>query len=243
MSNTSSSSLVSSGLAALLLAAGIGAAGYAVSEGLQRFSMADRTVTVKGLAEKAVESDYAIWLLSFRRAGNDFGGVQETLKTDRQGVIAFLKSHGFSDSEIEIKPLKVQDLLTREYAQDNVPFRYNGNGQVWVKTERVKNVEKTALALDPLIQSGVQLEGDVSVPRYQLRGFNDVKAQLLSEATKNAKEQASKFAAEAGASLGQLKNANQGVIRMAGDDGSESDDGSSRVKRLRVVSTFEYTLK
>jgi len=249
MSNTpaTSSSLSASPLAALLLAIGIaagtGAAGYAVSEGLQRFRMADRTVTVKGLAEKAVDSDYAIWMLSFRRAGNDFNGVQEALKADRQGVIDFLKSHGFSDEEIEIKPLKLQDLLARDYAQNNLPFRYNGEGRVLVKTARVTVVEKTALGLDPLNQAGIQLDGDASVPKYQLRGFNDIKGVLLSDATKNAKEQASKFASEAGASLGELKNANQGVIRMSGDDGNDFDDGSSRVKRLRVVSTFEYTLK
>lgn len=241
MSETSQSSL--SVLAALLLAVGVGAAGVAVSHGLLGFRMDDRTVTVKGLAEKTVESDFAVWMLSFKRAGSEFAGVQQSLQADRQSVVAFLKAHGFSDDEIEIKPLKVQDLLARDYAQQNLPFRYNGSGEVLVKSKRVKEIEKTALALDPLVQTGLQLEGDVSVPRYQLRGLNDIKGSLLSEATKNAKEQARKFAAEAGAELGQLKNANQGVINMSGDDGGEGDDGSSRVKRLRVVSTFEYTLK
>ena len=64
-----------------------------------------------------------------------------------------------------------------------------------------------------------------------------------AEATRNAKDQASKFAAEAGATLGPLKNANQGAIRISGDDGNDFDDGSSRIKRLRVVSTFEYELR
>lgn len=241
MSETSQSSL--SVLAALLLAVGVGAAGVAVSHGLQGFRMDDRTVTVKGLAEKTVESDFAVWMLSFKRAGSEFAGVQQSLQADRQSVVAFLKAHGFSDAEIEVKPLKVEDLLARDYAQQNLPFRYNGSGQVLVKSKRVKEIEKTALALDPLVQTGLQLEGDASVPRFQLRGLNDIKPGLLSEATRNAKEQARKFAAEAGAELGQLKNANQGVINMSGDDGGEGDDGSSRVKRLRVVSTFEYTLK
>jgi hypothetical protein len=115
----------------------------------------------------------------------------------------------------------------------------------WVKSTRVKEVEKAALAVDPLIQAGIQLggEGGFGGPRYQLRGFNDIKAPLLAEATRNAKDQAVKFAAEAGATLGALKNANQGAIRISGDDGSDADDTSSRVKRLRVVSTFEYELK
>ena len=48
--------------------------------------------------------------------------------------------------------------------------------------------------------------------------------------------------ADAGAELGRLKTANQGVIQIFGDSGGDYDDSSSRVKRLRVVSTFEYEL-
>lgn len=233
-------------LTALLVAGGVAAAGLFVSGGLERFRMADRSISVKGLAEKDVESDFAIWTLNFRRAGNEFAGVQQALAGDRDKVRAFLKAQGFQVAEIEAKPLSVQDLLARDYAQGNVPFRFNGSGRIVVKSARVAEVEKAALALDPLIQAGVQLGGEgegVAGPSYQLRGFNDVKAPLLAEATKNAREQAQKFAAEAGATLGPLKSANQGVIRISGDDGQDFDDGSSRTKRLRVVSSFEYELR
>ena len=233
-------------LTALLVAGGVAAAGLFVSGGLERFRMADRSISVKGLAEKDVESDFAIWTLSFRRAGNEFGTVQQALAADREKVLAFLKGRGFTDTELEARPLQVQDLMARDYAQGNVPFRFNGSGQVLVKTSRVADVASAALAVDPLIQGGIQLGGDgegASGPRYQLRGFNDIKAPLLAEATRNAREQADKFAAEAGASLGPLKNANQGAIRITGTDGNDFDDGSSRSKRLRVVSTFEYELR
>ena len=234
-------------LTGLLVALGIAAAGFFVSGGLERFRMSDRSVTVKGLAEKEVESDFAIWTLSFRRAGNEFASVQQALSGDRDKVLAFLKARGFTEAEVEARPLQVQDLFAREYAQGNQPFRFNGTGQVLVKSARVAEVEKAALAVDPLSQAGVQLgsegEGGRTGPRYQLRGFNDAKAPLLAEATRNAREQADKFAAEAGAQLGPLKNANQGVIRITGDDGNDFDDGSSRTKRLRVVSTFEYELR
>ena len=231
--------------AAVLMAIGVAAAGFFVSLGLERFRMADRSVTVKGLAEKDVESDFAVWTLAFRRAGAEFNGVQQALVGDREKVLTYLRERGFTAEEMQARPLQVQDLLAREYAQGNVPFRFNGTGQVLVRTSRVAEVENAALALDPLIQAGVQLgsEGQASGPRYQLRGFNDAKAPLLAEATRNAREQAEKFAADAGAKLGPLKSANQGVIRITGDDGNDFDDGSSPGKRLRVVSTFEYELR
>lgn len=233
-------------VAAFVVGAGVAASGLFVGGGLERFRMADRSIAVKGLAEQDVEADFAVWTLGFRRAGNEFGAVQQALSADREKVLAFLKSRGFKDEEMESRPVLVQDLLARDYAQGNVAFRFNGAGQVVVRSPRVPDVAQAALALDPLIQAGVQIGGEgegPSGPRYQLRGFNDIKAPLLAQATRNAREQAEKFAAEAGAKLGPLKNANQGAIRITGDDGSDYDDGSSRVKRLRVVSSFEYELR
>lgn len=129
-------------------------------------------------------------------------------------------------------------------AQD-VALRFNGQGQVVVKTERVEAVAQAANAVDPLILAGVQLDTEANGqvgPRYQLRGFNELKPVLLEQATGNAREQATRFAADAGATLGQLKNANQGVIRVIDDDGSDMETGRTIGKRLRVVSTFEYAL-
>jgi hypothetical protein len=232
-------------LAAAVLALGFAAGGVGVGKGLERFRTADRSVTVKGLAEKDVEADYAVWPLGFRRAGSDFGVVQRALAEDRDRVVTFLKGQGFVDAEIEVRPLQVLDLYAREYGGGNQPLRFQGVGQVLVKSAMPTAVEAAALAVDPLIQAGVQIAGandGPAGPRYQLRGFNEVKAPLLAEATRNAREQAQKFAAEAGATLGTLRSANQGVIQIGGGGREGFDDGSARLKRLRVVSTFTYAL-
>jgi hypothetical protein len=238
-------SLASRWVPALLLALAVALAGVAVSRGLERFRMADRSVTVKGLAEKDVPSDFATWDLYFRRAGNDFGEVQRLLAADREKVVAFLRQRGFTSEEIEVRPLQVQDAFAREYGAEQRALRFQGAGQVIVSSARPAEVAAAALAADPLIQAGVQLgagpDGQ-SGPRYQLRGFNEIKAPLLAEATRNAREQAQKFAAEAGAALGPLRNANQGVIQIGSAEGHGGDDSGARIKRLRVVSTFEYAL-
>ncbi len=232
---------------ALILALGVAAGGFWIGQGVERFRTGDRTVTIKGLAEQAVKSDYAVWTLSFRRGGNDFGNLQQTLAADREQVIAFLKGQGFKDDELDVRPLQVQDLFARDFAQGGVPLRFNGQGRVDVKTARVDAVAAAANKVDPLIKAGVQLTGEgegASGPRYLLRGFNELKPKLLTAATENAREQATRFTQEAGATLGALKSANQGVIRVLDDDGSDMDSSGQTIgKRLRVVSTFEYSLK
>lgn len=229
-------------IAALLIAVGIASAGWFVSQGLERLRMADRSVVIKGLAEQDVESDYATWSLTFRRAAGNFMEVQKTLAADREKVLSFLSDAGFTAEEIEVRPLLVRDAFSAEYANANQPFRYTGTGVVLVSTTRIDRVESAALATDPLTSQGVVLDTG-NGPRYELRAFNEAKGPLLAEATRNAREQAQAFAADAGARLGPLRNANQGVIQIIGSASQGWDDGTSRSKRLRVVSTFEYELR
>ncbi len=234
-------------LPAILIAAGVGVGGWFVGQGLEGFRQAERFITIKGLAEQDVKSDFAIWTLSFRRAGADYQTVRAELTSDREAVAAFLRGQGFTDQEIELRPLRITDLMAREYGQQDVALRYTGEGSVLVRSARVDLVARASNAVDPLITQGVPLsqEGPMGgAPRYFLRGFNEVKPQLLEAAVSNAREQAEQFAADAGAMLGGLRRANQGAIQILDDDGSDGfSSGLTIGKRLRVVSTFEYLLK
>ena len=227
---------------ALIVALGLAAAGLLLAQGMERFRMADRSIVIKGLAEQTVDSDYASWGLTVRRAANSFAEVQKALVRDREQVVAFLQAQGFTAEELEIRPLVVRDAFSREYASANTPTRYNGEATVIVKTARIDTVQKAALATDPLIAAGVQLDAGAG-PEYELRAFNDVKGDLLTAATDSARSQAERFAMEAGATLGPLKAANQGVIQISGVGGNRFDSRTSREKRLRVVSTFTYFLE
>lgn len=229
-------------MAAIVLALGMATAGLLVGQGVEHFRMADRSIVIKGLAEQTVDSDYASWGLTVRRAGNSFSEVQQALVADRDQVVAFLQAQGFESDEVEIRPLAVRDAYSREYASADTPTRYTGEATVIVKSARVDAVQKAALATDPLIMAGVQLDAG-NGPEYELQAFNDVKGALLKAATDSARTQAERFAAEAGATLGGLKAANQGVIQISGIGGNRFDSSTSRDKRLRVVSTFTYYLK
>ena len=67
---------------AVIIAIVLAVAGGRLAEGIERFRMEDRVITVKGLAEQDVESDFATWNIVFRRAANSFGEVQRSLAVD-----------------------------------------------------------------------------------------------------------------------------------------------------------------
>ncbi len=227
---------------ALVLAISLVVAAAIMGQGLQQFRMSDRSIVIKGLAEQTVDSDFATWDLNVRRAGDSFAAVQQALAADRDRVVAFLRERGFGEEELEVRPLVVVDAYSREYASANSPTRYSGSGLVVVKSSRVDAVQAAALATDPLVAAGVQLDAGTG-PQYELRALNAAKGPLLQAAVESAKAQAASFAEQAGADLGALKSANQGVIQISGVGGNPYDSGTSREKRLRVVSTFTYYLK
>jgi uncharacterized protein len=93
-----------SALSALIIGAclliGLVVAGYFIGRGTARFKSDARTVTVKGLVEKEVRADEAIWTLSLRRASEDLKDAHAKISADRDAVLAFLQKQGFKENEI-----------------------------------------------------------------------------------------------------------------------------------------------
>lgn len=232
---------------------GLALAGFFVGRGVERLRAAVRTVTVKGLVEKEVRADQAIWTLSLRRAGRDLEEARAKIGADRDAALAFLEKQGFSDAEIERSPVRTIDKQAREYGQPQGPdpMRWILTTALVVKTSKVDQVRSAIGSADELLKAGVVLDageggGGAANPRYVVTGFNDLRPQLLAEATKNARAMAQQFAADSGARVGGIRSANQGQIQIFGSDGNDESGPfsptSTPVKKIRVVSTFEFAL-
>jgi hypothetical protein len=230
---------------------GLGLAGYAVGEGLRHQGEATRTVTVKGLVEQEVKADRALWSLNFRRAGAEPETVQRQLEADRSATVEFLHAQGFVADEISRQPIRTVDKLAREYGEtgDVGAFRYVATSAVLVDTKQVDRVTQALGRTETLLSAGVLLDGDAAGganPRYLLGNFNALRPSLLAAATKNARETAQQFAADASTQVGRIRDANQGAIQIFGSDGNNESSPysptSTPVKTIRVVSTFEFEL-
>jgi hypothetical protein len=234
------------------LVIGLAAGGWFVGKGMARFKSDTRTVTVKGLVEREVKADQAVWTLGLRRAGDGLPETHQRISADRDAALAFLKKQGFADAEIERQPTRTLDKLAREYGgQQNERFRYVVTTAVVVKTSNVDLVRTAAGATEELLKAGVILdagnEGGPANPRFVVSKFNDLRPQLLADATKNARAIAQQFAADSGATVGAIRSANQGNIQIFGTDGNDESAPfsatSTAAKKIRVVSTFEFELK
>ncbi|MBM4116297.1 SIMPL domain-containing protein [bacterium] len=237
---------------ALGLVVGLALAGRFIGGGVARFRSETRTVTVKGLVEKEVKADQATWTLYFRRAGADLKEAHARISADREAAVAFLVAQGFPSEAISRQGTRIIDKLAREYGENQAGdrFRYVLTSSVQVTTPDVDRIAKAVGATESLVASGVVLDGEqggFANPRYAVTAFGALRPQLLAEATANARETARQFAADAGAAVGRIRTANQGAIQIFGSDGNDESapysPTSTPLKKIRVVSTFEFELR
>jgi hypothetical protein len=141
----------------------------------------------------------------------------------------------------------VEDKLAHAYSNGglNGP-RYILTETLLVKTGEVDKLAETARNSGDLLKEGVVFanEGMSAGPAFQFTKLNDLKGELLTEATQRAREAADKFARESGAKVGAIQNANQGVIEVnPAVDIPDSPPDRQIDKKVRVVTTITYFLK
>jgi hypothetical protein len=72
---------------------------------------------------------------------------------------------------------------------------------------------------------------------YIFTRLNEIKPEMIEEATRKAREVAEKFAMDSQSTLGKIKRASQGQFSI-----SDRDKNNPHIKKVRVVSTVEYYL-
>lgn len=227
--------------AALLLAAGIGFAGWSVKKGLETFRMEDRVVSVKGLSERDVEADLAIWTLSTTSTANELSTVITQTENNKKIILAFLEHTDFTKEEIEISPVQSQDLLAQAYRPENIDQgRYIVTQNINIRTSDMAKMEKALANAGTLLQQGVTLS-NTQPPVYMFTKLNDIKPAMLAEAIKNARTSAEEFARDSGENVGGIKMAYQGVFQILPRDPVQYvSEQNQRYKTVRVVSTVDF---
>lgn len=231
---------------ALLLGIGVAAGGWFVGQGFAAGRTADRHVTVKGLAEREVRSDLALWPLRFVATGNDLAAVERQIAIDGQKVRSFLADHELPADAVEVSRLEVTDLLAQAWRQGPVDERFIVAQTLMVRTGRVELVEAANQAIAELIGQGVVLSNDggpSSTPVYLFTGLNEIKPAMIAAATRNARAAAGQFAADAGSRLAGILRANQGLFQILPRDQAPGVSAEQQVaKVVRVVTTVDYLL-
>ena len=137
-------------------------------------------------------------------------------------MIEFLLRNNIRQEDIIQKDLIVNDRKAQEYGnQIGDSYRFIIDKTVQVRSSDVDNVQKVSRMTDELLKAGVvisnrnEYEGSV---KFFFTKLNEIKPDMLSEATRNAKAAAVQFTNESNTKLGDLRKATQGLFSIIDRD-------------------------
>jgi uncharacterized protein len=227
-----------------VLALGMTVGGYLLGNGLVRAREADRSVTVRGLAERDVTADLASWTLSYSSTAQDLATAQTEADQDSAAIRGFFKELGFPDDALQPAGVNVS-----QYSDNGIPKITVRQNMVF-RSKDIARAQTAAKRQFDLVRRGVALE-DGSGMHYAFTGLNAIKPGMIAQATKDARASAEQFANDSGTSVASIKSATQGYFSVAARDGDSGADGEggggspidSPYKRVRVVTTIDFYLR
>lgn len=225
---------------AIILAVGLVALGAQIEDGIKDFVAKDRVVTVKGLAEMEVPANKVTWPLMYKEVGNDLSTLYNKISQTNKAIVDFLKQKGITEDEISINAPEIIDMQAERYVGENKSYRYNVTTVITVTSNKVDLVRNLISEQGELLKQGIAITGgDYRYNiQYDYTSLNEIKPQMIEEATKNAREAAAKFAKDSDSELGKIKRATQGQFSI-----DNRDANTPYIKRIRVVTTIEYSLE
>ncbi len=249
--------LQAAAISGAFLVVGLAVGGYLLGSQIKDIKLGDRYVTVRGLTERQVKADLAVWNLDFKESGDDLAAVYAKSERDKTLTLAFLSEQKIADGDVSSAPARVVDRQANEYGGSEKGPRYIVEQTVTVESKNVDGVAAANAKSSALVGQGVILastQGQSGL-EYDFTGLNSIKPDMITEATKNARAAADRFAADSGSKVGAIRRAEQGIFSItgasgdssgedAGEDGGAMNRGSTSIlKKVRVVTTVDYYLE
>ncbi|MDZ5762233.1 SIMPL domain-containing protein [Candidatus Cyrtobacter comes] len=229
-----------------------------------------RKVSVKGLAERVVLADLAMWSIPLSIVNNDLEIAKKEMEASIMKVSEYLIQYGLDDNDITPGVMRIYDQKAqRYYDPNNKAPRFSVDYSMNIKTSKVAEVSRASNNLNDLVKSGVSISYDgynVSSPRYLFTKLNDIKPQMLGDAIKEAYKAAEEIADNSGDIVWKLVSATQGsfsiyshqitqggsgnngvfyAARYSADSSAQDSSDESRFinKIVRVVVSASYSLR
>ncbi len=226
--------LIAAGMLGLSMIIG----GYLLGDGLLRARMADRSVTVRGLAEREVTADLATWTISYSARSGDLSEAQRDIDRDTESIRAFFGELGF-----EADALQPSGVNVSEYSNNRGETTYTIRQRLQLRTTDIERAQAAVARQFELVRRGVVLE-EGSGMSFTFTRLNEIKPEMVAEATRDARAAANQFADDSGTDVGGIRNATQGYFSIESRDGDAGGYGSADTpyKLVRVVTTVNFYL-
>jgi hypothetical protein len=209
-------------------------------------------ISVTGLGEKNFTSDLIVWNGSFSKENIDLKQAYSDLENDKNKITEYLKQNGINTKEIVISSVNTRNKTKNKYSTEGKIIGEEFEGyiltqSIQISSKEVEKVEDISRKITELLNKGIKLLSES--PRYYYTRLTELKIELVSRATEDARLRAEKISEKSGGKIDNLKSAQMGIIQITGQNSDEdySSGGtfntSSKEKTASITMKLTYKIK
>ncbi|WP_194852030.1 SIMPL domain-containing protein [Nonlabens antarcticus] len=204
------------------------------------------TIGVTGSGTQDFVSDLIVWEGRFTANSSILSNAYNEIAENKETIEAYLKNKGLDASTLVFSAVNTSKNTTPIYGDNG---NYQGENFVGfelsqtisVQSNDVEKIEKISREVTELLNQGVQFYSQS--PRYYYTKLADLKIEMISKATEDARLRAEKIAENSGGKLGDLKSADMGVFQITGQNSSEDYSWGGTYNTSSKDKTATITMK
>jgi|SRR5215208_1083863 len=207
-----------------LLALGIVLAAFIGADAARDVKRASDAITVTGSARRSIRADFVIWRASVSSQQSSLPEAYQEVTRYGDRVRAFLRAQGIPDSIVTVRPLETYTMpeVAPNGRETGRTAGYRLTQTVEVRSLDVDGITRLSQQVGTLINEGVPITAQP--PEYLYTRLADVRAEMLGQATKDARTRAAAIAGSVGNQVGGVRSAQMGVFQITPRYSTEVSD-------------------
>jgi len=203
-------------------------------------------IAVTGLGNADFTSDLIVWEGSYSTLNSNLKQAYSDLENNKRITINYLNTKGINADEIVFNAVNTQEKREQNYSESG---RYMGDKfigyqlsqSIKIESKNVVQIEKISREITELLNQGVQFYSQP--PRYYYTKLADLKIEMISKATEDARLRAEKIAQNSGSTLGELIDAKMGIFQITGQNSNENYSWGGTFNTSDKAKTASITMK
>ncbi len=232
-------------LKALTYAIAIVLASYLLGKAYTDRNKKEGKIEVTGLGKTDFVSDLIVWEGSFSEENRELKEAYNQLAKSKNEIVKYLLLKGVKESEIVFEAVKTSEKRKSLYNDGKYigdEFEgYNLTQNIVIESREVEKIEKVSREISELLNKGIQFYSES--PRYYYTKLADLKVEMISKATEDAKIRAEKIAEYSGSKLGNIKSAKMGVFQITGQNSKDDYSWGGTFNTSSKNKTASITMK
>ena len=206
----------------------------------------DGEIQVTGLGKTDFSSDLIVWEGSFSADNADLKQAYLTLEEKKRTINNYLSKKGIKPEELIYSAVKTNEKTKQlyttngEYAGQEF-VGYELTQSVQIESKEVDKIEKVSREITELLNQGVQFYSQA--PRYYYTKLADLKIEMISKATEDARIRAENIAKFSGGNLSDLESAKMGIFQITGQNSGEDYSWGGTFNTANREKTASITMK